>query len=183
MYVCDVSVCVFGQWCKPFCEISEKNCVHSCSQSTSEMNLWVNQFVGLSVHYAQPRMNLRMRASPRRVLYESHTHTRARAHTVCETHSRERCNISHQYIYRLTRIHRHTQAGSIDTLVCLFHSIPRISSVYLPVFNCQTIHMLYTRSVWVCGIHANIHLRTHAYRTIKCLAESMLPQTTAFTVA
>lgn len=33
-------VCGFEQRCKPFCEIFEKtNCVHSCSQSTSEMNL------------------------------------------------------------------------------------------------------------------------------------------------
>lgn len=37
----NVSIGVFRQRRKPFCEIFEKKkyCVHSCSQSTSEMNL------------------------------------------------------------------------------------------------------------------------------------------------
>lgn len=142
----------------------------------------MNQFVGLSVHYAQPRMNLHTRAGHACVTRFTDTHT---------LRVRERCNISHQHIHRFTRIHTRAHASTVPlTLCCLFHPIPHIVRCSILLASIQlsnNTHAMYMRVVY---IHTYKHfILACIYCVTKCvwlagwLAESMLPQTKTFTVA
>lgn len=102
------------------CGVSNKFCVHSCSQSTSEMNVKANDFVGLGTRYAQHRMKLHIREQrPQCVLLH-------RLNTVCE------CDATH-YIAKPARF-----VDSISLYLSNIRSLFRfVASLFRPKNTCR----------------------------------------------